>query len=128
MQKSDTFITCQISMFWPPGCKNSNVEFNFTHGTLVKSQIRFFSSTFMQNHMFFTNSDHFGSKSCHPVVFLVSLNHRCMDILYESIIYVNHRGHDRGKKNTGVRESDGGGGWGVGGLYGSHICYMHTVY
>ena len=31
---------------------------------------------------------------------------------YESIIYVNHRGHDRGKK-TPERESDGGGGgWG----------------
>ena len=37
---------------------------------------------------------------------------------------MNHRGHDRGKKNTGVRErereSDGGGGWGVGGITLSH--------
>ena len=37
-----------------------------------------------------------------------------MNILYESIIYVNHRGHDRGKKNTGERVMGGGagGGWG----------------
>ena len=93
-------------MFWPPGCKNPNVKSKIREFPLIGTQIRFFSSTFVQNPTFFANSDHFGSKSCHPVVFLVSLNHRYMDILYESIIYVNHRGHDRGKKNTGERERE----------------------
>ena len=49
----NSFITCQISMFWPPGCKNPSVKLNFTHGTLVKSQIGFFSTTFVQNPTFF---------------------------------------------------------------------------
>ena len=57
------------------------------------------------------------------MVFLVSLNLTYMDILYESIIYVNHRGHDRGKNNPGVSESDWGG-WGGG--WGGGITLSHS--
>ena len=46
---------------------------------------------------------------------MVGMNGTFMNILDECSIYVNHRGHDRGKKNTGVGESDGGGRVGCGG-------------
>ena len=67
---------------------------------------------------------------------LIEINGQYLKTLYEPTIYVNHRGHDRGKKNTGERERVMGvGRWGGGGdhslspvffhlcrgLYGSHI-------
>ena len=96
---------------------------------------------------FLTNSDYSRSKSCHPVTSLVSMDYTYMNILYESIIYVNHRGHDRGKKNSGVREDDPPHptppaphhslslslslqcfSYLCRGLYGSHIFCIHLVY
>ena len=37
---------------------------------------------------------------------MVDMNGTYMNILYESMIYVNYRGHDRGKKNTRERERE----------------------